>query len=191
MNSLPTFSHEDMVANILSVWSVADEVARRDGAEWYPAMFRIMREHATVSGYTVAQCAAVYAANSINTPWARNIALASAAIADRGMTGGTLGMIVRKVNAILAGGDLDSALTSDPNNLKIVSFRRNLSGDYQTVTVDRWAHRIATNGARSDVPSGNYYRAVAAAYIEAARIANVEPATMQAVTWVVARGSAE
>ncbi len=180
----------DYVASILHYWEQADETAIREGREWYPSIHRTIRREARKSGLSVAQVAAIYAANSINTPWKRNVELASRAVAERGMTGGTLGMVVRKVNAIVAGADIDSTLTSDPNNRKIVNFRRNLSGDYASVTVDRWAHRVATRGERSDVPTGATYEAIAAAYRTVADMLGETPATVQAVTWVVARGKA-
>lgn len=183
-------THDDYVSNILAYYDRASDAERADGAEWYPAMYRIMREHAETSGLTVGQVAAIYAATSINTPWARNLALAAQAIADGGLNGGTLGMVCRKVNAIIAGADIDTTLTADPNNRKLVNFRRNLSGDYQSVTVDRWAHHVATDGACRTVPTGKGYDALADAYRDAAARRNVDPATMQAVTWVVARGSA-
>jgi hypothetical protein len=181
----------DYVESILTVYDKATPADIADGADWYPAMFRLMREHSHVSGLSVRQCAAIYAATSINTPWRRNLVLAAEAIANFGLQGGTLGMVVRKVNAIIAGDDIDTTLTSDPANRKIVNFTRNLSGDYDAVTVDRWAHRVATNGERGDVPTGKLYEAIADAFREAARLRNVNPATMQAVTWVVARGTAE
>lgn len=181
----------DYVSSILHHYDMATDGQRAAGADWYPAMAREMAALARESGYSVEQVAAVFAANSINTPWQRNLLLARAAIADRGMTRGTLSIIVRKVNAILAGADIDSTLTSDRNNLKIVNFRRNLAGDLQAVTVDRWAHRVATMGERSNVPTGRIYREIAAAYVEAARQRGVDPATMQAVTWTVARGTAD
>lgn len=177
-------------SSILHYWQQADTATVAEGRAWYPSIARTIRRESRASGYSVAQVAAVYAANSINTPWARNIELASRAIAERGMTGGTLGMVVRKVNAILQGADIDTTLTADPNNRKIVNFRRNLSGDYQSVTVDRWAHRVATRGERSDVPTGATYEAIATAYRNVAAMVGETPATVQAVTWVVARGKA-
>jgi hypothetical protein len=179
------------IESILATYDKASEQDIADGTEWYPAMFRLMREHSKRSGYTVAQCAAVYAATSINTPWKRNLVLAAQAIAEHGLHAGTLGMVCRKVNAILSGADIDSSLTADPSNMKLVNFRRNLSGDYQSVTVDRWAHRVATDGARSDVPSGKRYHEIVEAFKQAAIARNVNPATMQAVTWCVARGTGE
>lgn len=185
------FCADDYVTSILAVFDTATPAAIADGTEWYPAMHRIMREHAARSGMTARQCAAIYAATSINTPWKRNMVLAAQAIADGGLHAGTLGMVCRKVNGIIAGNDIDSTLTSDPANRKLVNFTRNLSGDYDAVTVDRWAHRVATNGNRSDVPSGKTYETIADAFRTAARMRGVSPATMQAVTWVVARGTGE
>ncbi len=86
---------------------------------------------------------------------------------------------------------IDSTLTADPANMKLVNFRRNLSGDYQSVTVDRWAHFVATWGELKTVPTGKTYLAIAQAFIQAATMRGVEPSTMQAVTWVVARGTGE
>lgn len=180
----------DYTDNILAVYDSATLDQIGDGADWYPAMRRIMREHSATSGLTVRQCAAIYAATSINTPWSRNLALAAKAIEDGGLHAGTLSMVCRKVNDIIDGADIDTTLTSNPDNLKLVNFTRNLSGDYQSVTVDRWAHRVATNGERGDVPKGKTYRAIASAYVEAAALRNVSPATMQAITWVIARGKA-
>lgn len=184
-------TNADYANNILAYYDRADAAAIADGADWYPAMFRIMREHARKSDYTVAQCAAVYAATSINTPWARNLALAAQSIADGGLHAGTLTMVRNKVNAVLGGADIDSTLTADPKRKKLVNFRRNLSGDYDAVTIDRWAHHVATDGAKRTVPTGALYETLAAAYRTAAAMRGVTPATMQAVTWVVARGKAD
>jgi hypothetical protein len=180
------------VANILATYDRATAQQRKDGEEWYPAMFRIMREHAEVTGYSIAQCAAVYAATSINTSWSINLTLAARALADGGLSGGTLGMVVDKVNRILAGDDIDSTLSGDPSNFKLRQFYRNLSGNYFRVTVDRWARRIATGDyASKSVPKGREYECIARAYVHAALRRNVTPATMQAVTWCVARGDGE
>lgn len=187
---MTAYTDTDYVTNILAYYDRATPDAVRDGQEWYPAMYRIMREHARKSPYSAAQCAAVYAATSINTPWARNLALAAQSIADGGLYAGTLTMVRNKVNAILSGADIDSALTSDPKRMKLVNFRRNLSGDYDAVTVDRWAHHVATDGEKRTVPNGKLYDTIAAAYRTAAALRGVTPATMQAVTWVVARGKA-
>ena len=180
----------DYVESILAVYDAATDAELRAGEDWYPTMTATMRRHAAESGYSIEQCAAVYAACSANTQWVQNVRLACRAIADGGLTGGTLTNTVSKVNAILAGADIDSTIAVDAKSLKLRNFIRNLSGCVDSVTVDRWARRIATRGAQSDVPKGDLYRKIAEAYITAALWRNTEPSTMQAVTWVVVTGTA-
>lgn len=207
----------DYVANILAVYDAASDQALIDGRTWYRSMYRIMREHAATSTLTVAQVAAIYAATSINITWARNMELAARAIADfadgimwtvrpctsdkpckrvkRGLTClghgtgyGTIGTVVRKVGAIMRGANIDATLSSG-SNYKLANFAANLAGDYSRVTVDRWAYRIATGDNEGvTVPTGKLYIELAAAYVEAAKLRNVNPATMQAATWCAIRG---
>lgn len=181
-----TYSDTDYVTNILAVYDAASPDAIADGTDWYPRMTAIIAEHAERTGRDMLTVAAVYAATSINTPWKRNVVLATIALETGRLDSGTLGMVCDKVNAVLSGIDVDTALVGD----KVRSFARNLAGDTDAVTVDRWAHRVATNGAESSVPTGKRYATVAAAYRVAASMRNVDPATMQAVTWTVARGTA-
>jgi hypothetical protein len=129
-----------------------------------------------------------------------------------------LGMIVDKCRAIVSvtsETDIDRALTSDPLNRKIVSFRRNLAGDTHTVTVDRWAFRVATQFSDCEfggsapcarnrkgmltgrghkcgrVPTGAEYEAMADAYRLVASEFAESPADTQAITWCVVRGTGE
>ena len=198
-------------ANIRSYYdrASADQIA--EGRAWYPSMAATLANDAARSGLRIAQVAAVYAANSINTPWARNLALASRAIADHAAgrdalcDGGTLGMIIGKVRAAIAATSddaIDGIMTSDPHNLKIVNFRRNLIDDPDAVTVDRWAFRIATNFEGCEcvkanthgcgkVPTGNEYRAIADAYRAVASEVGERAHDLQAITWCVVRGTGE
>jgi hypothetical protein len=200
----------DYVSNIRSFYDRASAQDIIDGRTWYPSMARIMREHANRSGLRVRQCAAIYAATSINTPWSRNLALAAQSINDYEngydalRNGGTLRMVVSKVRRIIASTDdtdIDAILTKDRNNYKIVSFTRNLCDD-DAVTVDRWAYRIATNFegctcTRSNthgcgkVPTGREYIAIANAYREVAKLVNERVQDLQAITWCVVRGTGE
>lgn len=181
------YSTNDYVASILRTFDAATDDEFAAGMDWYPSMTRTIAEHATGSTLSMHAIAGIFAATSINTPWKRNVALATMAIENGRLDGGTLGMVIAKVNAILSGVDVDTALQGD----KVRSFARNLSGDYDAVTVDRWAHRVATNGAESSVPTGKRYEAIAAAYRIAAAQRGVTPAAMQAITWTVARGTAD
>lgn len=203
------------VDNIRAFYNRASADDIRDGRTWYPAMARIMREHSVRSGLRVAQCAAIYAATSINTPWSRNLALAAQSINDHEsgnvalVNGGTLTMVVAKVRNVIASATddvLDSVLTSDPKNFKLVNFRRNLCDDDKAVTIDRWAYRVATNfadckynGERGcaangthgcgKVPKGNEYNIIADAYREVAKLVNERVHDLQAITWCVVRGT--
>ena len=68
------------------------------------------------------------------------------------------------------------------------------------MTVDRWAFKTATGVALPDVNPGTgkalggvgkgAYRRIHAAYVEAAHILGIAPAILQAIVWVVERGSA-
>lgn len=195
---MKAYNASDYVANIRAVRSMADDDAVRDGRAWYPGMAAIMAAHADETGLTPRQCAAIYAACSINTPWARNLSLAAGALADYAAgreafaTGGTLRMVIEKVYGILTGADIDTTLAADPNNHKLRSFTRNLSGDYDAVTVDRWAMRVAyglTDGGY--VPSGAEYDAIADAYRIVAAEFGETPADLQAITWCAIRGTGE
>ena len=186
--------------NIRATYLRATEEMRIDGAAWYPGMLAIMRAHSEETGLPVISCAAVYAATSINTQWSRNLALASRFLAD--MAAGieafsnlkTLGDNVEKVFRAVtwdAIAIMDS-IVADPDNLKIRNFIRNLSGDYDAVTVDRWAMRIAygtLNGGY--VPTGDEYREIAEDYRIVAAEFGISPAELQAVTWCVIRGTGE
>jgi hypothetical protein len=72
---------------------------------------------------------------------------------------------------------------------KTRSFARNITGDVHAVTVDVWAARIA--GVTEDqLKLVGVYEAVAHCYRLAAKRAGIDPQQMQAITWIVIRGSA-
>jgi hypothetical protein len=197
-NPAVEYGVDQIVANIRAMRAEATEEDVRDGRAWYPGMLSVMAAHANDTGLSVAQCAAVYAACSINTGWAQNLRNGAGALADFAAgrepfaNGGTLGMIIDKVRRIIAGEDIDATLSADPNNLKIRSFTRNMSGNYDAVTVDRWAMRVAyatiDNGY---VPTGAEYQTIADAYRTVAAEFGETPADTQAITWCVIRGTGE
>jgi hypothetical protein len=223
VNRATEYGIDRIVSNIRSFRTTAAPEHIRDGDAWYPGMLAVMSAHASDTGLSVLQCAGVYAACSINTGWAQNLINGARALDEyaRGLVpfadGGTLGMIVRKVRAIIAGADdIDMILSPDPTNLKVKSFTRNLSGDYDAVTVDRWAVRCAYawtdcefSGERSCarnkrtgeltgkghacgyVPTGAEYESIAEAYRIVAAEFNETPAATQAITWCVVRGTGE
>lgn len=196
VNPAILYGMDNLVSNIRSMRATASKQDVRDGRAWYSGMLSIMAAHASETGLSIDQCAAVYAATSINTGWAQNLKNGAGALADyaAGNTpfanGGTLGMIISKVRAIIDGAEIDATLSTDPKNLKIKNFARNLAGDFEAVTVDRWAMRVAyatiDNGY---VPTGDEYRTIADAYRTVAAEFGEAPADTQAITWCAIRGT--
>lgn len=199
------------VENILRFYDRATDHDRIMGEDWYPVVTAALCEYAEQTGYTLSQVADVFALASINTPWKRNFGWALRAItlrADDEPLTGHLSFVIRGVTAILSRGASIDDIIKDKRKRKIRNFARNFAGDMYAVTVDRWAYRIATSFADCKthgvtpcvangrhgcgmVPEGAAYDIIADEYIEAAYQRGVTPAVMQAVTWIVARGSGE
>lgn len=85
------------------------------------------------------------------------------------------------------------SILSKPTAQKTRNFYLNITGNYDVVTVDGHAASICEHGLErvsiSTVkqPNGAAYLDYVAAYVEAAQLLGVEPATVQAVTWVTYR----
>jgi hypothetical protein len=69
---------------------------------------------------------------------------------------------------------------------KVTAFVAAIMGDRTSVVVDIWAYRVATNKGTKAI-GNRAYKAVAAAYMEAARITGEDPRDIQAITWLVAQ----
>jgi hypothetical protein len=114
-----------------------------------------------------------------------------------GGTGGHLPLVVSRALDILTSAvdfetARDIACPSTSPSRKVRSFTCNVRTGGQTcehevpcVTIDRWAHFVATDGARKDVPSGKMYERVADAYRQVAAERGIPVAILQAVVWVV------
>ena len=83
--------------------------------------------------------------------------------------------------------------------LKTNAFARAIAGDRDAVVVDVWMCRAAglvhargvKAGMPKDAPNKTEYRIIANAVREVAAAYNMEPATMQALLWIIIRGKAE
>jgi len=77
------------------------------------------------------------------------------------------------------------------NGPKTNAFARAIAGDSGAVVVDVWMCRAARLG--KDAPNATEYRAIADAIRSIARTPTVcmEPATLQALLWIIVRGKAE
>ena len=184
---------EAMIVNILGWFDGASASVKKRGPVWYLRMARIVHGHAARLGVSPLAVAGVYAAWSINNGWRNNLRQARFMLTGRQARG--LGMSIHKAMTCIA--DNAPIFISDAKARKIHSFAANLAGDFSAVTVDRWALRVAygerarivVKGKVKDgyVPTGSEYDAIAYAYTLAALLRDVEPAVMQAVTWLAIR----
>lgn len=181
--------HDTMVANISEAVRRCDDDIIGEGCDWYegraPKVIRtLMAEHGTPKGLT----AGVLAACNVNTSWKGSITMASKMLAliARGITitAGHLQTVCKAIRRMAAGERPTTVLAPWP---KIVRFYRNMMGDYEVVTVDRWAARVA--GAEALLGRAGGYEAIEAAYQCAANEVGLPPAMCQAVAWCGVRGT--
>lgn len=173
---------ETVVRRIVRTFDEATPHMIEQGSTWYDEAGQIATDLAAESEWTREQCAAVIAHLSPRTPWARNVMGAT----DLCLSGEkSVGIIGRNYEAALASLEFDDPVDSF-GGPKTRRFYLNILGDREAVTVDVWACRVAgideTLLGRVGV-----YDAVEHAYRLAARRRGVDPSTMQATTWIVAR----
>lgn len=175
-----------VVERITATWDRATASDVEAGARWYADAEAKVDEWAAKVGLGREYVAAVFAHLSPRTPWSRNVRGATLLLTT-GQAPGCLGANVRRARRALASSDPLSTLVGP----KTARFAHNLLGDWEVVTVDVWAARVAF-GDRPDAAAilsrRGVYAAVEHAYRLAAAQAGVPAATMQATTWVVARG---
>lgn len=184
---LPTL--ETLTRRILAVFDRATASDVESGATWYDEARELAEHLGRNSGYGSSAAAAVISHLSPRTPWGRNVSGAISLLIY-----GEHGDGILQANYDRARAALDVATTLDYGadlshtfgGPKTRRFYRNILGDREAVTVDVWAARVADV---DDALLGRkgVYDAVEAAYQRAARRRGVDPSTMQATTWVVAR----
>lgn len=181
----------ETVARILATFDRATASDIEAGATWYGADATAVVAAVSEAGCLSAECAAVVIAHlSPRTSWARNVAGAMAAAEGyqgHGVMSGNYGRAYAAIASYRRGGN--PLATFGPNAHKTHAFARNLLGDRTAVTVDVWALRVALgpDADESVLKRAGVYAAVSEAYRVAARARGVDPTTMQATTWVVAR----
>lgn len=190
-----TQSHDDRLAKaglpslatltdtILGVWSQATDSDLESGASWYGEAAELAATLAAKSGVSVEHAASVISHLSPRTTWARNVMGATELLLHGRQGPGIMSAgYGRAVKALESDNPLETF-----GGPKTRAFAANISGDTEAVTVDVWACRVA---GISDKLLGRVgvYDAVAEAYRLAARSVGVTPRTMQATTWVTARG---
>lgn len=192
------FDHEKMIHNIISVYRDADAVQYNEGLAWYPDAQKAAHDIAALHGIAVYLVVAVIAALSPNNKWSRNVTNAATLI-DAFLRGdgidsvkvSTYHAMKRKAWDILAARpDYDGAKAMLKGQ-KITSFFMDIMGEFN-VTIDGHARNIAYGervGLTDDRTNIGVreYRALQAAYEEAARRVGLMPYQLQAITWRVWR----
>ena len=191
-------SHDDMVANIVSRYETATQTQIDTGMAWYQDAQEQAQAIAIKHDIPVYIVVAVIAALSPNNKWARNVInadqLIGAFIRGDGIDTvkvSTYHKMKQKAWSILADTpDYDMAKTM-LNGQKITSFFMDIMGEFN-VTIDGHARNIAYNervGLTDDRTNIGVreYRALQAAYYDAADQVGIMPYQLQAITWGVWR----
>ena len=185
-----TFTDTPTVANVLAVYNGASAHAMREGLSWYLDAHNVSRALASAHNLTVAQVAGIIAALSPMNGWENNKRKAAQLISQGNGEGCGLRKNVAKAMAIFDGADPLDILKGD----KVRAFYRTILdpfGDIDPV-IDRHAFDIAVGERTDDKRRGilgrkGVYEEFAHVYREAAMVAGIGAAQMQAVTWVAWR----
>jgi hypothetical protein len=174
---------DTLVRRILKVWGRATASDIEAGARWYDEAGQIATGLAN-GDVSIEQAAAVIAALSPRTSWTRNVAGATALVNQGPTAARRLGCLARNVETAQRAKRTGLAAINGP---KTSRFALNILGDREAVTVDVWACRVA-GVDETKLGRVGVYDAIEHAYRLAARRVGVDPAAMQATTWIVARG---
>ncbi len=184
-------SHEQMVENIMAAYYSANARDRENGRNWYPNTLKYCQLVADDFGYPVANVVAAYAIISPSLDKEKNDEQIRIAVECHSLKLdpidwpkiGVYGMPNRiKANKALSG---DIEAVSGP---KVTAFFENIMGLPNNPTVDRWAIRIVMGNPflpeKDAIPSGaKAHRAMADAYISAAKRIRALPCVVQSVSW--------
>ena len=190
--------HERMIANIVACYKTADDDQRAGGMAWYSKAQCAAYDIAAKYDIAVYIVVAVISALSPNNKCARNLVNADALIGAflRGdgidaVKVSTYHKMKQKAWDILAARpDYDTAKTMLKGQ-KITSFFCDIMGEFN-VTIDgharniAYAEKVSLTDDRSNIGKLEY-RALQAAYEEAARQLGLMPYQLQAITWRVWR----
>lgn len=177
--------------SILRMYLSATEEQRLAGETWYETARETAKEFAKQYGVSYRCAAGVIAVLSPRQRWETNKADAQAIL--RAVSSGS--RIKPKVSAYganrdkawrIAKGESPASVLGGP---KVNAFYRNICGDYNGVTVDVWAARVAEPYNHTFAGRDKDYAVIAEAYTTAAIELGTFPAFVQAVCWVAVRKS--
>lgn len=183
------------VDNILAIYNRASAEDMRAGLSWYVDAHNWCRSQARGNERLTMRNAGIVAALSPLNEWQNNkrkaqqlISMRARIVVEKGMPNGIgLGNNVSKAIAIYNGEHPNDVLKGD----KVTAFYRTIldpTGDIDPV-IDRHAFDIAVGERTDDKRRGKLsnkgvYAEFANAYREAAKLAGIGSAQMQAITWV-------
>lgn len=182
-----------MLSNILDVFSRATNDHYEAGMVWYDDAHRVAQSMSEVSGRPVESCAVALAHLSPQVAWPENVRLGLAMAAPESeylypTRAENRAAQVTYANWRKAFKSMywdDTPLDNMTPNIKTHSFAHNILGHMDYVTLDTWAFRIAGVDYRYAKRVG-VYAGLANVYSKAAHMMGIEPAQMQAITWVTA-----
>lgn len=175
---------ERYVSNIITRYGQASVEQKIAGERWYVTAHQLAD---MITDGDVVKGAGVIAALSANKSWTENVKITRRAFAT-GTASGHVRDALRKAERIMNGEAPEDVL---PMGAKTGNFYRCILDphDASAVCIDRHAHDIAVGEIYGNKDRGlssvRRYNLLAEAYREAARRLNTNPATVQAVTWVV------
>jgi len=150
-------------------------------AKWYLDAETVAREVATNLGVSLEIGATVVSAFSPRERWSRNVSNAITFSLGEEVRG-VLGNNVRMANAALTLGY--DALKGQKTN----AFARAIAGNENAVVIDVWMLRAL--GIEKKSPTQAQYKVMADAVTTVATKYGMTPRAMQALIWIVVRGSA-
>jgi hypothetical protein len=183
--------HERMVHNIMACYRSADDLQVAEGLLWYSDAQKAAHNIAAKYGIAVYIVVAVISALSPNNKWARNVINADALIGAFLRGDGIDAVKVSTYHAMKQKAWDILVARPDYDGAKITSFFCDIMGEFN-VTIDGHARNIAYDekvGLTDDRTNIGVreYRALQAAYEEAARRIGLMPYQLQAITWRVWR----
>lgn len=150
-------------------------------SKWYLDAERVAEEVARNLDVTLEIGATVVSAFSPRERWARNVT--NAIKFSLGEPVVALGNNIRMANAALTMGY--DALKGQKTN----AFARAIAGDENAVVIDVWMLRAL--GIEKKSPTQSQYKEMAKAVTEVANQFGMTPRAMQALIWIIVRGSGE
>jgi hypothetical protein len=150
-------------------------------SKWYVDAERIAEKVATNLGTTLEVGASVVSAFSPRERWSVNVARAISFSLGQQVT-------CLKNNIVMANNSLTMGFSA-LNGLKTNSFAKAIAGDENAVVIDVWMLRAV--GIEKKTPSQSGYKELAKAVTTVATKYGMTPRSMQALIWIVVRGSAQ